>query len=55
MNKIRRVENEECAACSCNRPATKKILFELGYSARFCNACSEGLLAKKIGKAEDTS
>jgi hypothetical protein len=53
-NKIRRVGNEECAACSCNSPATRTIVFELGFSAGFCDSCSEDLVAKKIGRVEDT-
>ena len=54
-NKIRRIENEECAAGNCNRSAIRWIVFDLGFSAGFCDICSEDLLAEKIGKVEDTS
>jgi hypothetical protein len=52
-DETRRVENEQCAACDCYRLATRKIVFELGFSAGFCESCSEDLIAKKIGR-EDT-
>jgi len=50
---IRKVENAECAAAGCNKLATKSIFFRLGFSARFCEVCSEDLLSKKIGETRD--
>jgi len=53
-NKTRQVKNKECAACSCKSLATRKIVFELGFSAGFCDTCSDDLITKKIGRVEDT-
>jgi hypothetical protein len=51
-NRITRIENTQCAASNCNRLATKSIIFELGFSARFCDICSKDIVSKNLGKME---
>jgi hypothetical protein len=48
MKKIS-VENHICGANGCNKPANKKVLFSLGFSANFCTEHAEELIQEGIG------
>jgi hypothetical protein len=50
MKKI--VNNELCGINGCNKPAHKRILFSLGFSANFCRECANALVAKGLGMEE---
>jgi hypothetical protein len=44
------IRNQICGVNKCNKPATKLIIFPLGFSAKFCNECADFLIKKGMGK-----
>lgn len=48
-DKVKDVDNVLCGAIGCINSATKRITFDLGFSARFCNICADDFIKKGIG------
>jgi len=46
------IENKVCAANGCLKSASVKILFQIGFSALFCEECAFGLVNEGIGMKE---
>jgi hypothetical protein len=40
MKKDRDLSNQICGALGCSAPATKSIVFSVGFSAYFCERCA---------------
>jgi hypothetical protein len=49
INDIKEVRNTFCGKNKCNRQATVKIIFSLGFSANFCAEHAEELIQEGIG------
>jgi hypothetical protein len=43
------IHNQICAYNGCRRPASVRLRFSLGFSARFCSTCAAELAVAKIG------
>jgi len=46
------IENHICGANGCTRPANKKLIFPLGFSAKFCLQCADDLVEQKVAIQE---
>ena len=44
MKKDRDLSNQICGALGCSAPATKSIVFSVGFSACFCERCAVELV-----------
>jgi hypothetical protein len=49
VNDIREVRNTSCGKNKCNKQATIRIIFALGFSANFCTECAEELIQEGAG------
>jgi hypothetical protein len=46
------IDNIICGFNGCAKPATMKITFQLGFSARFCDKCADFMIREGLGKME---
>jgi hypothetical protein len=49
---IKQINNPLCGRFSCNKPGKTRIIFELDFSAYFCEECASGLVNEGIGIKE---
>jgi hypothetical protein len=50
--KIKELHNILCGSIGCTRPAKRKVLFSIGFSANFCEECANVLMHDNIGIVE---
>ena len=47
--KIKEIGNLLCGTTGCARPAKRKVFFSIGFSANFCEECTDALIRDNIG------
>jgi hypothetical protein len=54
-NKTIAVRNEICGASGCDKHASRRVSFSIGFSANFCIECARSLSGQNMGLEEVTS
>jgi hypothetical protein len=44
------LDNQICGFNGCIKPATVRVTFQVGFSARFCDECSDIMIKEGLGK-----
>lgn len=47
--KIKELDNILCGSSGCTRPSKKKVFFSIGFSANFCEECTNALIRDNLG------
>jgi hypothetical protein len=50
---IKKIDNLLCGTTGCTRFAKRKVSFPIGFSANFCEECTNALIRDNIGIVED--
>jgi hypothetical protein len=53
VSEIKRINNSICGYRDCKRTSNVRLFFALGFSARFCDDCSEILLRDGLARKLD--